>query len=123
MARDVPLSIRREAGAPPEALFVDFVYQPLFGADGRTTGIFVEGFDVTERRTAISAREASEARLKQGMLAARMVVWDWDLLTDRTVFSTTPSQCWAATGRMWVPFGARSTQTTWQVWPSVETQP
>ncbi|MCY0916321.1 PAS domain-containing hybrid sensor histidine kinase/response regulator [Massilia antarctica] len=87
VARDVPLSIQREAGTPPDALFVDFVYQPLFGADGRTTGIFVEGFDVTERRVAISAREASEARLKQGMLAARMVVWDWDLLTDRTVFS------------------------------------
>ncbi|MFB9246513.1 hybrid sensor histidine kinase/response regulator [Massilia antarctica] len=108
VARDVPLSIQREAGTPPDALFVDFVYQPLFGADGRTTGIFVEGFDVTERRTAISAREASEARLKQGMLAARMVVWDWDLLTDRTVFS---DNAVAVLGGDWTDVGA--------VWRSV----
>ena len=87
VARDVPLSIQRRAGGAPEPLFVDFVYQPLLDSEGQATGIFVEGFDVTERRAAIVAREASEARLKRGMLAARMVVWDWDLATNATVFS------------------------------------
>lgn len=87
MARDVPLSIQRRAGGPPEPLFVDFVYQPLLDSSGEATGIFVEGFDVTERRAAIAAREASEDRLKRGMLAARMVVWDWDLATNAVVFS------------------------------------
>ena len=87
VARDVPLSIQRRAGGAPEPLFVDFVYQPLLDSSGQATGIFVEGFDVTERRAAIAAREASEDRLKRGMLAARMVVWDWDLATNATVFS------------------------------------
>lgn len=87
VARDVPLSIQRQAGGPPQPVFVDFVYQPLLDSSGRATGIFVEGFDVTERRAAIAAREASEDRLKRGMLAARMVVWDWDLATNATVFS------------------------------------
>ncbi|WP_099875888.1 hybrid sensor histidine kinase/response regulator [Massilia violaceinigra] len=87
VARDVPLSIQRRAGGPPEPLFVDFVYQPLLDSSGEATGIFVEGFDVTERRAAIAAREASEDRLKRGMLAARMVVWDWDLATNAVVFS------------------------------------
>lgn len=87
VARDVPLSIQRRAGEPPQPVFVDFVYQPLLDSEGQATGIFVEGFDVTERRAAIAAREASEDRLKRGMLAARMVVWDWDLATNATVFS------------------------------------
>lgn len=87
VARDVPLSIQQRASGAPEPLFVDFVYQPLIDSSGQATGIFVEGFDVTERRAAIAAREASEDRLKRGMLAARMVVWDWDLATNATVFS------------------------------------
>ena len=87
VARDVPLSIQRHAGGPPKPVFVDFVYQPLLDSSGRATGIFVEGFDVTERRAAVAAREASEDRLKRGMLAARMVVWDWDLATNAVAFS------------------------------------
>jgi two-component sensor histidine kinase len=38
--------------APDEALeerFVDFVYQPILGADGTAWGVFVEGSDVTDR--------------------------------------------------------------------------
>jgi signal transduction histidine kinase/CheY-like chemotaxis protein len=49
--------------------FLDFVYQPIRGRDGRVTGIFVEGVDVTERslaegqlRNAVAALEASDQR-------------------------------------------------------------
>ena len=32
---------------PAEEIFVDFVYQPIIGADGQVSGIFIEGSDVT----------------------------------------------------------------------------
>lgn len=43
------VSLRREASGPLEDRFVDFVYQPVRDADGRVSGIFMEGQDVTER--------------------------------------------------------------------------
>jgi signal transduction histidine kinase len=40
------------AGGPIVDRFVDFVYQPLRQPDGKVTGIFVEGYDVTDRARA-----------------------------------------------------------------------
>ncbi|MFG6413407.1 ATP-binding protein [Roseateles sp. DC23W] len=45
--------------------FVDFVYQPIKGRDGRVTGIFVEGADVTDRELADAALRASEAKYRE----------------------------------------------------------
>ena len=49
--------------ADPEALCVDFVFQPITDAEGAVTGIFVEGSDVTDRARAESALRRSEAEL------------------------------------------------------------
>ncbi|WP_409266333.1 ATP-binding protein [Massilia sp. BHUDP2] len=46
----VPLRVQREASAPLEERFVDFVYQPIRGPKGDVEGIFVEGSDVTMRK-------------------------------------------------------------------------
>lgn len=43
------VGLQRTPGAPVEERFVDFVYQPIMGDDRKVTGIFVEGYDVTER--------------------------------------------------------------------------
>ncbi len=49
-------------GAPPIERFLDFVYQPIKDSDGRVTGIFVQGADVTDRvRAEELRREASDA--------------------------------------------------------------
>jgi two-component sensor histidine kinase len=45
----MPLSVRPEVDAPPKQTFLDFVYAPIFEADGTVSGIFIEGSDVTER--------------------------------------------------------------------------
>lgn len=50
-------------GAPVER-YVDFVYQPMVGDDGKVSGIFVEGVDVTERRESDEALRESEERLR-----------------------------------------------------------
>ncbi len=37
-------------GGPIDERYVDFVFQPIVDPDGATTGIFIEGFDVTGRK-------------------------------------------------------------------------
>lgn len=49
-------------GAPPGQRFLDFIYEPVTDDDGRVTGIFCEGFDVTTAHVAEQAlREQSTA--------------------------------------------------------------
>jgi two-component sensor histidine kinase len=55
-ARSRPV-ILRTAGGDLEKRYLDFVYQPIFGPDGATTGIFVQGHDVTDHRIAEEHRQ------------------------------------------------------------------
>jgi PAS domain S-box-containing protein len=48
VGRRVPVLLHRSPGAAAEQRWLDFVYQPVLGNDGKTLGIFVEGNDVTE---------------------------------------------------------------------------
>ena len=45
----VSVRLRRTPDAPLEERFVDFVYQPILGADGEAVGVFVQGSDITDR--------------------------------------------------------------------------
>lgn len=60
VGRGVPASVQREPGGPLEERFVDFVYQPIRDAGGQVTGIFAEGYDVTDAKRGIEALRASE---------------------------------------------------------------
>lgn len=59
VGESISIMLQREPGAPMEERFVDFVYQPIVGPDGRARSIFVQGHDVTERRVAERATEAA----------------------------------------------------------------
>ena len=48
VAHQTPINLIRNEGSVAEARFLDFVYEPILGDDRKVTGIFVEGFDVTE---------------------------------------------------------------------------
>lgn len=54
--------------SPPERRFVNFVFQPIFGDDRRSSGIFVHGVDITEQ---VQARHEAENanRMKDEFLA------------------------------------------------------
>ena len=60
--RGVRVLLRRESGQ--EERFLDFVYQPMFDADGKVSGIFVHGVDVTDHKRAEARARASEERYR-----------------------------------------------------------
>ncbi|MBN6151538.1 PAS domain-containing protein [Xanthomonas sp. AmX2] len=68
---------------------LDFVCQPVTGPSGEVSGIFIEGYDVTERRLAADALRANERRLRF-----------LDALTKATAASTDASVILAITTRM-----------------------
>ncbi len=108
-AADQQLTLRMADGRPVQA-YLDFVYQPILLA-GAVDGIFVQGYDTTERALARQAMERSELRLRQGMKAAGMVVWDWDLTTHEVNFSDNAPELFGAT---WSNMAA--------VWDAIESE-
>jgi PAS domain S-box-containing protein len=91
-AKDMPLSLRRGGQGEAESVHADFVLQPIRDDANVVQGIFVEGLDVTERRATKIALEAAKTRLQEGMVAARMAIWDWDLAKRKVSFSESSSQ-------------------------------
>ena len=95
-AYEIPISLRRNPGTALTQLFIDFVYQPIIESDGAVSGIFVEGADVTEKKYAQDELRVSQERLKEGMVAARMTVWDWDLAKGKGIFSENAPEIFGA---------------------------
>lgn len=61
IGRDMRALLRRRPGAESEEVYVDFVFQPIIERDGRPSGIFVLGSDVTEQHR--SQQELQEHRV------------------------------------------------------------
>ena len=59
------LALQGLNGEPASERYLDFVYQPLRGEDGRVVGIFAEGSDVTERMVMEGRMRSAEARSRQ----------------------------------------------------------
>ncbi|RSZ59991.1 response regulator [Massilia atriviolacea] len=94
-AGDLRIELQQAPGGAPTQAYIDFVYQPIV-ENGAVGGIFVQGFDVTDRSMARQALQHSELRLKEGMKAARMAVWDWDLHSNDVVFSDNAPELFGA---------------------------
>jgi PAS domain S-box-containing protein len=94
-ADDLRIELRLAPGGAPSAVYIDFMYQPILD-NGAVSGIFVQGFDVTDRSMARQALQHSELRLKEGLKVARMVVWDWDLESNAVVFSDNAPELFGA---------------------------
>jgi len=73
--RAMTIQLQREPGAPAEERLVDFVFQPITGPDGAVTGIFAEGYDVTERHVAELALRESEERFRLIADSAPVPMW------------------------------------------------
>ncbi|HEY8618044.1 PAS domain-containing protein, partial [Phenylobacterium sp.] len=57
-------AVQAEPDGPVNERYVDFVYQPLKDVEGRVTGIFVLGADVTDRTLSELAVRASQEQLQ-----------------------------------------------------------
>jgi signal transduction histidine kinase len=98
LGRAVPVRLQRTQHCALEERFVDFIYQPIRDANGKVNGIFLEGSDVTDAVRTSAALRSSEERLRVGLSAARMVVWDWDFATGSVKLSDNAAQVF---GRNW----------------------
>ena len=69
VASNVPLRYSFTPGGPMEERILDFIYEPIVEENGAISGIFCEGYDVTEGQRAQEALRRSEA-FSQRVLAS-----------------------------------------------------
>ena len=69
-------------GGPLEERYLDFVYQPITDGQGSTTGIFVQGVDVTSRALTDRALALDRARLDYATRLSGVGFWYCDLPFD-----------------------------------------
>jgi PAS domain S-box-containing protein len=75
VGRGARVLLRRRHDSEPDERYLDFIYQPIFAEDGRATGVFVQGHDVTEQRVAEDALRESEARFRLAAENAPVMLW------------------------------------------------
>ncbi|MBJ6125118.1 PAS domain S-box protein [Microvirga splendida] len=75
LGRSLRVGLQRKPGTPAEERFVDVIYQPVTDKGGQVTGIFAEGYDVTERVQAEESLRESEARFRNLADNAPVMVW------------------------------------------------
>ncbi|HEV2748784.1 MAG TPA: PAS domain S-box protein [Allosphingosinicella sp.] len=73
--RSIPISLRRTPDGTPEERLLDFVFQPIKDQEGVVTGLFVEGYDVTEWHEAERALRESEERFRLIADSAPVPMW------------------------------------------------
>ena len=64
VGKDIALMLQRTPGAPLEEAVVDFIYQPIRGADGTPIGVLVQGYETTEVHRQSRQRARAEEKLR-----------------------------------------------------------
>ena len=75
-------AIQPSPDGPTEDRYVDFIYQPMTGADGAVTGILVQGVDVTARANSERALALNRSRLDYATRLSGVGFWYCDLPFD-----------------------------------------
>ena len=87
VAEAAPVRFRAGPEHLDEVRLLDFIYEPMHDEFGKVTGIFCEGFDVTERARADAALRESEQRLRfltELDEATRSIKDAWDIMDVST---------------------------------------
>ena len=58
-------SVEIDRGAGPERAYADFVFQPVFDAEGQVAGIIVQGYDITSQKLAQEELEQYHTQLEE----------------------------------------------------------
>jgi signal transduction histidine kinase/DNA-binding response OmpR family regulator len=88
--RNIEVQLDRGKGEGTERRILDFVYQPLKDAGGRTRSIFVEGIDVTDHAL-------TEERLRVAQEAGEIGTFEWFPSTGKLVVSDAYRRIWGFT--------------------------
>jgi PAS domain S-box-containing protein len=80
--RSVVVRLQRQPDGPREERMLDFVFQPILDAQGAVSGIFADGYDVTERHRGEEKLRESEERFR--LIADSAPVPMWVTRLDRT---------------------------------------
>ena len=99
VGKQMRVEVARRDGHPPDEVFINFVFQPILGDDGRVVGIFIDGNDVTdhvraERSQALLVRELHH-RVRNTLATVQGVMNS----TARTA-ETIEDYQWAFSGRI-----------------------
>ncbi|MBI1684148.1 PAS domain-containing protein [Caulobacter hibisci] len=81
-AHQAPVTYQRAPGEPMQARFMNFIYAPVFDDQGQISGIFCDGYDVTDGKAATEALERSEQQLRLVVEASEIGFWDVDMVQD-----------------------------------------
>lgn len=71
-----PVRYRQPGTGVEKTRFIDFIYAPFFDGEGRMSGVFCEGFDVTDRVEAAAELLSTEEQLRLATDAADIGWWD-----------------------------------------------
>ncbi|MBC7415277.1 MAG: response regulator [Herminiimonas sp.] len=100
-------AVRRET--PDGTIFDDrywsAVHTPILDSAGNVLMVAQNASDVTDTHRAQLAQRDTERRLQEGMIAARMVIWDLDLVNGQVRFSANANVVfggdWTGVGSVW----------------------
>jgi PAS domain S-box-containing protein len=92
------LQVQRQPGDPLTQAYVDFVYQPVFDAEGRVSGIFAQGHEVTEQMRASEALRNSEERFRLAVESSSLGTFDCNLTDGTLVLSPQAQELFSLSG-------------------------
>lgn len=81
------VQVRCERGDGPEEVFLNLGFTPLREPLGRTIGLSVTAFDVTEQKRSERDLRASEERLRMALEVGELAIWDYDRTKRRYSWS------------------------------------
>jgi two-component sensor histidine kinase len=99
VGKQMRIEFERRPGHGLEEVFVNFVYQPIFGEDGRVVGVFVDGNDVTNHVRAEKSQELLVRELHHRVRNTLATVQGVMNSTARTA-ETIEDYQWAFSGRI-----------------------
>jgi PAS domain S-box-containing protein len=70
-----PIKLQRTPGGELEERYLDYVFQPIVEEDGEVVGLFVEGYDITDRHLVELQLRESEERFRLIADSAPVPIW------------------------------------------------
>lgn len=84
--RASPVTYQKAPDGQTEDRFLNFIYAPTYDDDGQITGVFCDGYDVTEAQADAQALARSEEQLRLAVDAGEIGFWDVDVVKDQLVW-------------------------------------